>query len=107
MSKKDKRRAEAAEGSFSALLETFKAIPEMRLKDVEKFAEILDKQIRPDMPRLQNGCVVLHHKDGSHFFFNHAFIEKVQGFLVVFTENHGVLCFEKDDLVHMDEMKAT
>ena len=61
-----------------------------------------------------NGAVIAHHDDGSHFYFNHAFLVKhsfkippeeitqwmsddVENWYIIFTEHHGTMILNGDE----------
>lgn len=64
---------------------------------VLKIIAKLNGILKSDDPRL-NGMVSIIHNDGSHFFFNYAFVEILDGWGAVFTEHNGVYLFKMDEI---------
>lgn len=76
------------------------------LKKIRERAEEYDKQLLATDPRFRRS-VTLSHEDGSHFYFEEAFLMRVEWeWIVCFTGHHGVHVYHSDDLSAFHEMEV-
>lgn len=76
----------------------------MTRNEIVQWAETEDgKMICTD--KRYRDLVMIQHQDGSRFEVRHAFFEKKDEWLVVFSEHHRVMVFYIDDLDHYAQYK--
>lgn len=89
------------------------------MKRVHAVAEMLDKNLRADDPRLQH-CVLILHEEGTTLFFRNAFFKRYHDgehgnwgdsehpgeWIMVFTEHHGFHVYPVDDLSWFQELQC-
>ena len=63
----------------------------MNRQEIQDYAEL-----SPAANKHYNSSVSVSLDDGSFFMLSNAFLEVAEEWLVVYTEHHGVLVFEKD-----------
>ncbi len=71
-------------------------------KKIEAWAKDEDAKLQATDPRF-NHRVQLVHEDGSVFIIMDAFIEKKDKWVVVFSEHHGTIIYDVDDLIVCQE----
>lgn len=74
------------------------------LKDIRDKSEAYDKALRADDPRFNRSVLVIHI-DGSVIFYKSAFLMRAgDGWIVTFTEHHGIHFNHEDELMRHYEL---
>jgi hypothetical protein len=66
-------------------------------KDVQNWAESLNKELKATDPRFQRSVMVIH-QDGSVFAISNAFLVKVSLWTIMFSEHNGFKIWVSADL---------
>lgn len=67
-------------------------------KDALDWAAKYDNGLRATDKRF-NGSALIVHQDGSVLLFDHAFLLRRSGYLMMFSEHHGFRVFDPEDVV--------
>lgn len=63
-------------------------------------ATLIQCRLRANDKRL-GGSVLVWHRDGSIFLFDHAFVVTYGDFFLVLTEHHSTQVYDKSDVTHL------
>jgi len=69
----------------------------MNLDEIEQYADTIAETLKSTDDRFKNYAVI-SHKDKTFFFISNAFIEEKDGWVIIYSLNHGFFCYEQSEL---------